>query len=338
MEFLSVESSLSLSKDRHMKTARLCLSFLLLFFTVTFLYDQEVIEEIVAIVNDDVITLSEYSAEFQANYQALRAQFQGDEFDKQYDYLKKNLLNQMITDVLLLQEAKKMEDLNIEEQMKIYIDNLKKENNIESDEEFIRILRQQGMDYDEWRNMLRNNMLKEAVIVSQVHRSIVIDESEIVSYHKSHPEEFTEPPEYTLKAIYISSDDEVEAVKREIIGKITAGEDFGSLASQYSTGPEKDANGDLGTFKKGELANDLEDAVEKLKVGEITPWIQFRNGWYLLKLVEKKESRLRAFEEARKEIEQKLFSQKAQMRFDEFMKELRAKSYVKILKPNPLGF
>jgi len=293
-----------------MKTLRLGLSFLLLFFTVAFLYDQEVVEEIVAIVNDDIITLSEYRAEFQANYQALRAQLQGEEFDRQYDFLKKNLLNQMITDVLLMQEAKKMEDFNVEEQMKIYVDNLKKENNIESDEEFIRILRQQGMDYDEWRKMLRNNLLKEAVIVSQVHRSIVVDESEIVNYHKSHPEEFTEPPEYTLKAIYISSDNEVEAVKREIVEKIAAGEDFGSLASQYSTGPEKDADGDLGSFKQGELAKDLEEAVEKLKVGEITPWIQFRNGWYLLKLVEKKESRLRAFEEARKEIEQKTLQPK----------------------------
>ncbi len=321
-----------------MKTARLGLSFLLLFFTVAFLYDQEVVEEIVAIVNDDIITLSEYRAEFQANYQALRAQFQGEDFDKQYDFLKKNLLNQMITDVLLMQEAKKMEDFNVEEQMKIYIDNLKKENNIESDEEFIRILRQQGMDYDEWRKTLRNSFLKEAVIVSQVHRSIVVDESEIVNYHKSHPEEFTEPPEYTLKAIYISSDNEVEAVKREIVDKISAGEDFGSLASQYSSGPEKEANGDLGSFKQGELAKDLEEAVEILKVGEITPWIPFRNGWYLLKLVEKKESRLKEFEEARRQIEQRLFSQKAQKRFEEFMKELRAKSYIKILKPNPLGF
>lgn len=320
-----------------MKTVRLCLPFLLLFFTVAPLYDQQVVEEIVAIVNDDIITLSEYRAEFQANYQALRAQFQGEEFDKQYDYLKENLLNQMITDVLLRQEAEKMKDFNPEEQMKIYIDNVKKENHIESDEEFIRILRQQGMDYDEWRKMLRNNILKEAVIVSQVHRSIVVDESEIVSYHKSHPEEFTEPPEYTLKAIYISSDNEVEALKREIIDKLAAGEEFGSLASQYSTGPEKDTDGDLGTFKKGELAEDLEGAVEKLEVGEVTSWIQFRNGWYLLKLVDKKESRLRTFEEARRDIEQKLFNQKAQKRFEEFMKELRAKSYVKILKPNPLG-
>ncbi|MCK4758815.1 MAG: peptidylprolyl isomerase, partial [Candidatus Aminicenantes bacterium] len=271
---------------------RFLLALLLLFSAA--LHSQDVIEEIVAIVNDDIITLSEYRAEYQANLQSLRAQFQGEEFGRQLEQMRKGLLNQMITDVLLLQEASKMEGLNVDEQMKLYIDNLKKENNIESDEEFIRILRQQGSDYDEWRAVLKKNMMKEAVVVTNVHQSIVIDEAEVVSYHKLHPEEFTDPPEYKLKGILISSgagsDEGLEAKKREISGKIAAGEDFGALASEYSVGPEKEANGDLGIFKKGELAKDLEGAVENLKEGEITPWIQMRNVWYLLKLEEKKEA------------------------------------------------
>jgi parvulin-like peptidyl-prolyl isomerase len=319
---------------------RFLLALLLLFSAA--LHSQDVIEEIVAIVNDDIITLSEYRAEYQANLQSLRAQFQGEEFGRQLEQMRKGLLNQMITDVLLLQEASKMEGLNVDEQMKLYIDNLKKENNIESDEEFIRILRQQGSDYDEWRAVLKKNMMKEAVVVTNVHQSIVIDEAEVVSYHKLHPEEFTDPPEYKLKGILISSgagsDEGLEAKKREISGKIAAGEDFGALASEYSVGPEKEANGDLGIFKKGELAKDLEGAVENLKEGEITPWIQMRNVWYLLKLEEKKEARLKEFEEARRDIEQRIFAEKAQEKFEEFMKELREKSYIKILNPNPLDF
>ena len=319
---------------------RFLLALLLLFSAA--LHSQDVIEEIVAIVNDDIITLSEYRAEYQANLQSLRAQLQGEEFDRQLEQMRKGLLNQMITDVLLLQEASKMEGLNVDEQMKLYIDNLKKENNIESDEEFIRILRQQGSDYDEWRAVLKKNMMKEAVVVTNVHQSIVIDEAEVVSYHKLHPEEFTDPPEYKLKGILISSgagsDEGLEAKKREISGKIAAGEDFGALASEYSVGPEKEANGDLGIFKKGELAKDLEGAVENLKEGEITPWIQMRNVWYLLKLEEKKEARLKEFEEARRDIEQRIFAEKAQEKFEEFMKELRERSYIKILNPNPLDF
>ncbi len=324
-----------------MRTTRLFL-ILLLISAIPFTASQEVIEEIVAIVNDDIITRSDYREAFETNYQLLRAQFQGEDFEKQLEWMKKNLMDQLVTGLLLLQEAEKLENINVDEQVRLYIDNIKKENNINSDEDLKRILKQQGTSYEEWSRVLRENVMKDAVIFSEVQRSIVIDEAEIVNYHKIHPEEFTEPPEFKLKAITLTSDsgsDEgIEAKKREISSKITAGEDFGALASEYSEGPEKETNGDLGNFKKGDLARQLEEPVENLEQGEVTPWIQFRNAWYLLKLVEKKEARVKPFEEARDDIEQRLMGQKTQVKLEEFLKELKEKSYIKILNPNPLNF
>jgi parvulin-like peptidyl-prolyl isomerase len=324
-----------------MRILRLFLILTLLLSVVSSDYSQEVIDEIVAIVNDEIITLSEIRTEYEKNYQRLRAQYQGEELDKQVELVKKGLLDVMITTILLFQEADKLE-IDIDERMKMWIDNLKKENNINSDEEFLRILSQQGIDYEEWKKGLRENMLREAVIVTEVQGNIAIDEAEIVSYYKLHPEEFTELPEFTLKAISLLSDsgneEEIEAKKREINAKIEAGEDFGALASEHADGPEKEKNGDLGSFKKGELAKELEEPVENLKQGEVTPWIQFRNGWYLLKLVEKKEALLRPFDEIRGDIENKIFSEIAQEKYEEFMKELKAKNYIKILIPNPLDF
>ena len=322
-----------------MRMLRLFLILILLFSAVSPDYSQEVIEEIVAIVNDEIITLSEIRTEYEKNRQVFRAQYQGEELNSRLELLRKGLLDQMVTAILLLQEAAKL-GIDVEEQMKMFIDNIKEKNNINSDEEFFRILRQQGTDYEEWQGVLKENMLKEAVIVSEVQRNIVIDEAEIVSYHKLHPEEFTDPPEFTLKAISLSSDsgneEEIEAKKREISAKIESGEDFGAIASEHADGPEKEKNGDLGSFKKGELGKELEEPVENLKQGEVTPWIQFRNGWYLLKLVEKKEARVQPFDEVRGDIENKIFNEIAQEKFEGFMKELKAKSYIKILKPNPL--
>lgn len=325
-----------------MRAVRLFLILLLFFSALSLGISQKVIEEIVAIVNDDIITLSEFKAAYETNYQFLRAQFQGEEFSRQLEQMKKNLMDQLITGILLLQEAEKLENINIDEQMRLYIDNVKKEHNINSDEDLKKILRQQGTSYEEFTRMLRENMMKEAVIFSEVQRNIIIDEAEIVNYHKLHPEEFTDPPEFKLKAITLTSgsgnDEGIEAKKQEINRKIAAGEDFGALASEYSEGPEKESGGDLGNFKKGDLAKQLEEPVENLNPGEVTPWIQFRSGWYLLKLVEKKEARLKPFEEARDDIEKRLLAEKTQVKFEEFMKELREKSYVKILNPNPLGF
>jgi len=324
-----------------MMNKRMILLFLLMLSVSVLLYSQEVIEEIVAIVNDEIITLSQVKEQDEVLRLMLRAQYQGEEFQKQYALRRRGLLDEMITQRLLLQEAKK-QDLNIDEQMKLYIENIKKENDIDSDAELIRLMREQGTDFEEWKKMLRENIMKEGIIVTEVNRNIVLDDSEIVSYYKLHPEEFIEPPEYKLKAIYLSAEligeEEIEAKKREIDSKIASGEDLAALASEYSDGPQKESQGDLGTFKKGELEKTLEQAVEKLKVGEMTPWLKLRNGWYLLKLEEKKEERLKSFEEARKEIEQKLFNEKYQKKFVEFLKGLKEKSYIKILKPNPLDF
>ena len=313
-----------------------------LIFTGMFLgQGAEVVEEIVAIVNDDIITLSQYKEQHEALYQMLRSQLQGEEFQRRYREERKKLLDMMITELLLLQEAKK-KGINVEEQVRLTIDNIKEQNGINSDEELKRLMSQQGINFEAWKKQMEENILKQGIIATEVDRNIVIDESEVVNYYKLHSQEFTEPTEYRLKAIYISAHDktsqEVEILKEEIVNKIASGVDFSSLASQYSEGPEKEQQGDLGTFKKGELAKNLEEAVEKLKIGEISPWLEIKGGWYILKLEDKKEARLKSFEEVRKDIEKKLFNQKRQKRLEEFLKELKERSYIKILVPNPLGF
>ncbi len=313
--------------------------FILIISCALFLSWQEIVEEIVAIVNDDVITLSEYKREHDRMSQLLRAQVSGEEFDRQYERMKKELLNTMITNMLLLQEAEK-KGFDVKEQVRLQIENIKKENSINSDEELRRALQQQGLVYEEWIKAMEERSLRDNVIFAEVRGNIVLDDSEIVNYYKLHPEEFTEPMEYKLRAIYISpegkSEEEVEAKKREIDEKMQAGEKLVDLAGQYSEGPGKESQGDLGSFKQGQLEKTLEQAVEKLKVGEMTSWLNVRNGWFLLQLDEKKESRLKSFEEARKEIEEKLFNQKSQKGLEKYLKELEEKSFIKILKPNPL--
>jgi parvulin-like peptidyl-prolyl isomerase len=324
-----------------MKKKSTILAFLLAFSGAVFLFGQDVIEEIVAIVNDDIITLSQFKAEHEDYYQTLRAQYTGDEFNRRYAALKENLLDQMITDLLLYQEAVKME-IDADEQLRLWLEDLKKENNINSDAELMQALQQQGVDFEKWKAKIKLNIMKEAVIVTEVRRNIVIDDSEIVNYYKLHPEEFTELPEYKLRAIYLSAEggneEEVEAKKREINEKILSGEELSALAGTYSEGPEKEKQGELGSFKKGELEKDLEQAVEKLKVGEMTPWLRVRTGWFLLKLEERKESRLQSFEEVRMGIEQKFFNEKSQEKLDEYLKKLKEKSHIKIIIPNPLDY
>lgn len=299
----------------------------------------QVVEEIVAIVNDDVITLSDFKAYHDSVYQMLRSQFQGEEFDKQYERAKAGMLDTMITDMLLLQMAKKRQ-FNVGEEVKNYIERLKRENNIETDTQFQQALLQQGIPYDQFLRQVEENILRQLIVSQEVDRSISVDETEGVNYYKLNQAEFVEPEEFKLRGIYLLTQDrsaeEIESRKTEVSEKVNSGADFATVASELGDSPLKDNQGDLGFIKKGELDKTLEEAVTKLKPGEITPWIQAKNGWYMLKLEEKKESRQKPYDEVKKEIWEKLFAQKRAKKMDEFLKNLKAKNYIRILRPNPL--
>jgi len=299
----------------------------------------QVVEEIVAIVNDDVITLSDFRSYHDTVYQMLRGQYQGEEFDKQYERVKKELLDTMITDLLLLQLAKKRQ-YAVGEDVKNYVERLKKENNIETDAQFQQALAQQGIPYEQFLKQVEENILRQVFISQEVDRSIVVDESEGVGYYKLNEAAFTEPEEFKLRAIYLSTEtrtaEELESRKAEISDKVGGGGDFAALAAELGDSPLKENQGDLGFIKKGELDKTLEQAVVNLKPGEIAPWVQSRNGWYLLRLEEKKESRLKPYEEVSKDIWERLFMQKKGKKMVEFIASIKAKNFIKILKPNPL--
>jgi peptidyl-prolyl cis-trans isomerase SurA len=303
---------------------------------------QEVVEEIVAVVNDDIITLSEFRTQYEMAEATLRAQqMTPEQLAQQSALLKKEFLNSMITELLLLQKAKEL-GLNVQEQVKATLEKIKEENNLASDADLRRAIEQQGTPYSLWIKQLEDNILRNGVLYTEVDRAIVLEDPEVVQYYKKNPAEFTTLTEYKLNAIYVAGDsraaEEVEALKAAIDAKLKGGAPFADTAAELSDPPMKDAKGDLGTFKAGELEAALEAPVEKLKTGETSPWIANKNAWYLLQLVEKKDSFLRPFEDARREVEEKIFNEKRAVKTEAFIKTLRDKSYVKILSPDPLGF
>jgi len=304
---------------------------------------QEVVEGIVAIVNDDVITLSDYKAQFNLALNALKqqqSQMTQDQYSQQYASLKKEFLNSMITEMLLLQKAKEL-GLNVQEQMKSMIEKIKQDNHFASDADLRRAVEQQGMPYDTWLKQYEEGMMRQGVIYTEVERSIVLEDSEVVQYYRKNPAEFTTPAEYKLNAIYIGVEkrtvEEIDKIKAAVDAKLKDGASFADTAAELSDPPMKEAKGDLGTFKAGELESALESPLERLKAGDRTGWINIKSGWYLLQLVERKDAFLRPFEDARKEVEDKLFNEKRSAKGDAYVKTLRDKSFVKILNPDPLG-
>jgi len=304
----------------------------------------QVIEEIVAVVNDDVITLSKFREEWQSRVEILRAQLQGEELTKQIEALKGEIMEILITDLLLLQKGRELardRGLNVAEQVRTYIENIKKQYNLATDDDLRRALQQQGLVYEKWRTEVEENFLRQSVVVNEVDRTIVLDDAQVVQYYKEHPAEFTQPTEYKLRAIYLAlegrSAEDLEARRRAVSDRLKAGESFEAVAKELSDPPLKETGGDLGRFKKGELETTLEQAVDKLRNGETAPWLETKNGWYLLKVEERVDTYLKPFEDIKKDVEESLFNSRRAKKLEVYLKDLRQSSYVKILKPNPLG-
>ena len=324
-----------------MNKTKIFLVFFVLLFAVVVIGAQEVVEAIVAVVNDEFISLSDYKDRHDNFYQMLRAQYEGEEFTKQYEAFKNSLMDTMITELLLLQEARNM-GADVTEQVKAQIDLIMEQNEFTSEADLIQALNRENIVYEDWKESLRLSALQQYVLGSEVGRSIVVDDSELVGFYNQNLEDFRELEEYTLKAIYVSSEEkseeDVQAKKQEIDEKIAAGEDLSILAAQYGEGPEKDTQGDLGSFVKGQMLPNMEQAVEGLENGDLTGWIEMPNGWYLLRLENKIESRIKAFEEVRDEIESVLYNKKNETEIRKYLEELKGRSFIKILVPNPLEY
>lgn len=325
-----------------MKEKRTLLIIAVILLTCLTASAQRVIEEIVAVVNDEVITLSDYKKEYDVYIQQIKAQNLGpEEYSRSLDTVRHQLLDQMITDKLLVQEAKST-GLSVKEQLKNIVDNIKKQNNLNTDEELNKALAQQGMDYDTWIKQYELLLMRQAVIFTQIEKNIVLSDSEVIEYYKKHPDDFMVPAEYKIRAVYLSDEtwhgEQLEARKQDISDKIKGGLSMEDAAAQYSDPPLKATKGDLGTLNDKEMDKDLHEAVKRIPAGGFTPWVKAKNGWYLIRVEERKESYRQTLDDAKKGIEDKMYSEARQKKLDEYLKKLRAKNYIKILNPNPIEF
>ncbi|MBD3413026.1 MAG: hypothetical protein GF421_01170 [Candidatus Aminicenantes bacterium] len=324
-----------MNMNKHMKKTFVVLVLLVAAMQVS---GEEVVDAIVAVVNEDIITLSDFKLQDETLYQSLASQYQGLELDEVYKESRKTLLDSMITDLLLLQEAEKQE-IDVSSQLEKMIEGMKEQYGFSSIDEIKRAMGKQGIDYQVWLDFQEREMLKEGVIFYAFGKDIVVDDTEVINYYRQHPDEFKEQASFELKAIYLSESEksrqEIQELKEEISSRLESGDLFEDLAENYSDGPYKESRGELGSFKKGTLDRTLEQAVEEIQVGEVTSWIQTSNGWYLLKLIDKQEERVKSFDNVRDEIEQIIFNQKRQQKTLEFIKELREQSYIEIKIPEP---
>jgi peptidyl-prolyl cis-trans isomerase SurA len=297
--------------------------------------------EIVARVNNDVITLSAYQkAEQQLRDEAAR-DCQGcpqDQIDAQFKEQQKDLLRGMIDQSLMVQRAKDM-GVSVESDLTKRLDEVRQQNGLATLEDLQKGVEASGLSWEDYKTTIRNGLLQKEIVRREVGSHVDISTDEVKQYYEAHPQEFTLPERVVLSEISLSTEgkspEELAAVRNKAEGLRTSvlnGDNFNQVASLYSEGSTAKNGGGLGTFTKGELAPQLDAIVFQMSKGQISEVIQTRTGFEILKVEDHLQAGLQPLEKVEPDIRNTLHAQKMQPLIRDYLAELREQSYI-ILQP-----
>lgn len=299
----------------------------------------EVIDRIVAVVNEDIILLSELRERMAPFVQRIRSQ--GYDLDKERKMIfkvREEMLNRLVDEKLTDQEIER-NDLQVDEtQIDNTIETIKKANSF-TDEDLRRFLEQEDMTMEQYRDTIREQVLRSRLINYEVKSKIVITDEEIQNYYDSHPELYGGKTRYHLRNILMivpknPTEEEKETVsaRMEILrARIQEGESFADLAKAFSQSPTADDGGDLGEFEMKTLSPVIQEAIDGLKPGDTTKVLDTDLGLQLFYLEAIHRSEGKPLESVKAEIQQKLFAEVVDKKFVSWLDELRSQSVIKIV-------
>jgi peptidyl-prolyl cis-trans isomerase SurA len=298
-----------------------------------------VVEEIIARVNNEIITMSDYQragAGLQQEVQQDCENCTPQQIAIEVADRRKNLLRDMIDQQLLIERAKDM-DINVETELVKRLDDVRKQNNLASMEDLEKAVEGQGLIWEDYKSQIRNGMLTQEVIRREVGGHLDIGSDEVKKYYEAHKQNYNRPEQVALAEIFLSTEgkspEEIAAVHTradDLHNRLVKGEDFTVLAKRYSQGSTAEQGGDLGEFERGQLAKQLEDAVFPLEKGQFTDVIQTKTGFEILKVEDHFQAGLQPLDKVEGEITNVLYRQKMEPALRTYLAQLREESYVQV--------
>ncbi len=284
----------------------------------------EVIDRIVAIVNDSVITLSELNSASMVARERFGMNMDGMEEDT-----RTRVLETLIEQKLVKQASEKAGIDVSEKEIDNAIEDVKKQNRI-SHEELLSAIRSRGLTYEEYREQIREQIRQVKFITKEIRSKVSIQPEDIEDYYIQHIDEFRQPASYRIRVIYFGDTDRKLLKKKigAVLDGIERGEDFSTLASRYSEGPTASSGGDLGYIKEGEMDETIEEVAKGLDIGEISEPFTTHAGTYIIQLVDRREGDAVPLEEVRDEIYDRLFEEAMRTRYRTWLEEMKKNSYI----------
>ena len=314
-----------------------------------------VVEEIIARVNNEIVTRTEYVRSRDQLKQEVQQQDPANA-DRAFAEKQRDVLRDLIDQQLLLQKGK---DLGITGDTELIkrLDEMRKEMKLETLEELEKAAEAQGASYEDFKQNLRNQIVTQRVIGQEVGSHLAMNKDDVKKFYDQHKAEMERPEQVRLSEILIApktpakpaaganteakpeppSEAETEAAlaaaqakAQDVLDQIHKGGKFADLAKKYSDGPSAKDGGDLSYFKRGTLSKELEDKVFALKAGEVTDVIRTKQGYVILQASEHQMAGIPPMKEVEPRIQDALYMQKLQPALRAFLTTLREEAFIDI--------
>ena len=309
----------------------------------------EIIEQVLVKVNGEIFTKSDLEQRQVATIRQQNRNFRPEDAkaDEQLQKMLAEITPQVVADaideLLLLQRGKELGYALSDEQFAQIVGNIRKENRLENEEQFLAALKQEGLTLPDLRRSIERQMIINRVQQQDVMEKISVTEAETTAYYNAHRNEFTTPAAVTLREILVAVPEkgpggqagvnvglEEEAkVKAEAIRhRITAGEDVAALAASSSDAPSKANGGLVGPVNPDEMSPQLLAVVKSLKVGETSQPIRTQRGYQIIKLESRSEQVVPPLEQVRNQVADRVFREKGRPEMVKYLKKLRDQAII----------
>jgi peptidyl-prolyl cis-trans isomerase SurA len=302
---------------------------------------DSVVEEIVARVNNQIITLSEY---LRSREELRKEATQQDPVnaDKIIADRDKDVLRDLIDQQLLLEKGK---DLGISGDTELVkkLDEMRKQMNLETMDDLEKAAEAQGVSYEDFKQNLRNQIITQQVIGREVGQRLTISKEDEQAYYDQHKDGFAQPEEIRLSEILISTEKkpndlrtdsqilaDAQAKANAALAQIKKGAKFEDIAKKDSDGPGASDGGDLGLFKRGVLAKELEDMTFGMKAGDVSDVIRTKQGFIILKVTQHQEAGIPPLNQVEQRVQDLVYMQKVQPALREYLTKLREDAYIEV--------
>lgn len=300
---------------------------------------EEIVDRIVAVVNNEVITYLELQHELKPYEEKIKSMGYGEEEARQMRYkVREDMIYRLIDEKLADQEIKKNNITISEAEIDASIERLKA-SRMWSDEDLRKALETEGMTMQELRENMRSQALRSRLIGQEVSSKIVITQEEVRDYYDNHPEKYQGDLYYRLRNIVIPESLEEEGGKSAartkaemIMQKLQEGESFEALARAYSVPSLAEKGGDLGKIRFEDFSRQIKTALEGLGPGDYTDILDTDRGLQIFYVEEIFSEGGLPFEEAAPEIEENLFNDAMDKKYTEWLDDLKRQSHIKIIR------